>query len=54
MKGLDSMRKLASRGVIIEWNDNSRRQGAQSRQANLFEFQLCANGLLRKGEAKFI
>ena len=54
MKGLDSMRELASRGVIIEWNDNSRRPRTKSRQSNLFEYQLCANGMLRKGEAKYI
>lgn len=53
MKGLESMRKLASRGVIIEWNDH-RRPKINSRQANLFEYQLCSNGMLRKGEAKFI
>ncbi len=54
MKGLDTMRELASSGVIIEWNDHPRRPRILSRQSNLFEYQLCTNGLLRKGEAKFI
>ncbi len=53
MKGLDAMKKLASKGVIIEWNDKTRRP-TSSRQANLIEFYLSSNGLLRRGEAKFI
>ncbi|MCK5309756.1 MAG: hypothetical protein KAJ64_03830 [Thermoplasmata archaeon] len=54
MKGLDAMKKLASKGVIIEWNDKTRRPKTSSRQANLIEFYLSSNGLLRRGEAKFI
>ena len=54
MKGLDEMRKLASKGVIIEWNDNTQRSRTSSRQASLFEFRLSSDGLLRRGEAKFI
>ena len=54
MNNTGAMRKLASKGVIIEWNDRPRRQKAQSRQTNILEFILASNGLLRRGEAKFI
>ena len=53
MKGLESMKTLAGRGVIIEWDDTPPRTPRKQRQARIMEFPI-QNFLVRKGEAKFI